>query len=102
MSKLQFAQSPECVFSAVGNIEETIIILLLIVDCRHDCPCWRQHIVNKYEYCLFCTQFDSFTNDIDKLPNCQVSWHKILFLIDIRNITFFSLFNYHLHITEIL
>lgn len=56
MSKLQFAQDPECVFSTVGNIEEAVIVLLLIVDCRHDCPCENQtqsaHFIGKERIAL--------------------------------------------------
>ena len=39
--------------------------------------CWWKDIVYKYKYCLFCTQFNPFADDIDKLSHCQISWNKV-------------------------
>ena len=45
------------------------LIYCTIVTCR-----WED-IVNKYEDGLFCTELDSFPDNIDKLTHCQINWY---------------------------
>jgi hypothetical protein len=39
--------------------------------------CGWEDIIHKYKDCLFCTQLDSFADNIDKLSYSQVSWNKV-------------------------
>lgn len=46
--------------------------------------CRWEHIIHKNKYRLFSTQFDPFTDDIDKLSYSQVSWNKIPVIFKFR------------------
>jgi hypothetical protein len=38
---------------------------------------WWEDIVHKYKNCLFCTQFNSLPDHINKLTDCQVSRDQV-------------------------
>ena len=48
-------------------VQKPILVLVLIVDCTHECSSGLNKLVDKNEYCFFRGKFNTFTDDIAEL-----------------------------------
>lgn len=58
--------------TAVADIEETILVLVLLIDRAHQRRRRGQDLVHKDEDGLFRGQLDTFTDDVDELTDRQI------------------------------
>lgn len=70
-------KKPEGVLAAVGHVEESVLVLVLLVNCRHQSGCWWKCVLHKDENRLLSTELDPLANNVDKLPNCKISGHQV-------------------------
>mmetsp|Transcript_18878 Transcript_18878/g.38334 ORF Transcript_18878/g.38334 Transcript_18878/m.38334 type:complete len:215 (-) Transcript_18878:532-1176(-) len=55
--------------AVVGDVQEAILVLLLIVDVRHESCCGWQHVVDKDEDRLFWCELDALSDHMHKLSD---------------------------------
>jgi len=82
-------------FSRILNVQKSILVLLFLVDGRHQSRVGRNRIRTKQKEGLFGRQLDALSNDVMKLPHGQVCRYQIFFLVDIGNVGSIGLFAYH-------
>jgi hypothetical protein len=68
------------------NVQESVFILLFLIDSRHESRIGRNRIGTKEKESLFRCQFDAFTNHIVELTHGQIRRYQIFLLVNIRNI----------------
>lgn len=66
----------------VRDVEETIFILVLLIDAAHKRRRRWQDLIDKDEDGLFWGELDALANDVDELSNCEVGGYKVLLLVD--------------------
>jgi hypothetical protein len=72
----------EGVLARVGDVEESVLILVLFVDAAHESGSGRQNLIDEDEDGLLGRELDPLTNNVDELAYGQVGRNKILLLID--------------------
>jgi hypothetical protein len=82
-------------FATVLNVQETIFVLLFLVDRGHERCIGRNVIVAKQKQSLFGGQLDSLTDHVVELTDRQVGRYQILLLIDIGNVGPVGFFTNH-------
>jgi len=80
----------------IRDIQEPILVLVLLVDGRHEGGCRWQHLVHEYEDGLFRRELNSLPDHIDELANREVCWYQILLLIDGSDVRLLYLLTYDL------
>jgi hypothetical protein len=55
---------------------------MLFVDSAHQRGRRRKHLVDKDEDSLLRCELYSLPDDVDKLPDCEIRWYQIFFLVD--------------------
>ena len=55
---------------------------MLLVYATHESSCWGQNFVDEDEDGLLWREFDSLSDHVDKLTDCQIGWDQVLLLID--------------------
>jgi hypothetical protein len=68
---------PEGVLAAVGHVEEAVLVLVLLVDCRHQSSCWWKRVLHKDEDRLLSTELDPLPHNVHELSNGKVSRDKV-------------------------
>ncbi len=64
------------------DVQETILVLVFLVDGAHQRRRRRQHLVDEDEDGLFRRQLDALADDIDELADGQVGGDQVLLLVD--------------------
>lgn len=59
-----------------------ILVLVLLVDGRHQRGGWREDLINEDEDGLIGGQLDALADDVDELADGEVCWHQVLLLVD--------------------
>lgn len=85
------SEGSECIFSTVCHVQEAVLIFVFLINGGHHCSCGRKDIFHKDKNSLLSAKLYSLTNDIHKLPHSQISRNQVLFLVNVRNVTSFSL-----------
>ena len=68
-----------------------ILVLVLFINATHESRCRRKDLIDKDEDGLLGRELDPLANDVDKLADGQVRRHKILLLIDGRDVALLDL-----------
>jgi len=92
----------EGVLATVGDVKEPIIILVLFIDGRHEGGGGGQDIVHKNEDGLLRTQLYPLPDHVHELPDCQVGWHQVLLLVNVRDVALLRLLHDDLSTEKIL
>ena len=92
MTKLSLAES---VLTRVGDVEEPIFILVLLIDAAHEGSSRGKDLVDKDEDGLLGGELDSLADNVDELAYGQVGWDQIFLLIDGSDITLLDLLADH-------
>lgn len=79
---LQHLEGAEGVLARVGNVQEAVLVLVLLVDAGHQRSGWWQDLVDEDEDGLLWRELDALADDIDELADGEVGWDEILLLID--------------------
>jgi len=74
------------VLARVGDVEEAILVLMLLVDGRHQGCCGWENLVDKDEDSLLGGELDALADHVDKLADSQVRRDEVLFLVDLGNV----------------
>lgn len=88
----QHSHGAEGVLAGVGNVKETVLVLVLLVNTAHQSCRGRKNLVDEDEDGLLGRQLDALADDIDKLANGKIRRYEILFLVDGSNIALLDLF----------
>lgn len=56
----------------IRDVEETVFVLVLLVDGAHQRGSWRQDLVDEDEDGLLGGEFDPLADDIDELADCEI------------------------------
>jgi hypothetical protein len=81
----------EGVLARVGDVEESVFVLVLFVDAAHKGGCGRKDFVDEDEDGLLRRELDALANDVDKLADGEVGRDQVLLLIDRGNVTLLDL-----------
>jgi len=81
----------KCVLAGVGDVQESVLVLVLLVDGAHQRSGRRQDFINEDENGLFGAQLDALADDIDKLANGEIGGNKVLLLVDGGNVRLLDL-----------
>ena len=92
----------ECALATVGDVKETIFVLMFVIDCCNQSPCWRYDVIHKQEDSLISLQTHVATHFKHELADSDVARYKVLLLINVRGICVMSLLNDHRHKIGIL
>jgi len=90
--RLVAQERSESTLATVRHIQKSVLILVILVDLRHQRCCWREGIVDEDEDGLFGFQLDSLSDHIHKLANRQIGWNEVFFLVNVRDIAVGCLF----------
>mmetsp|Transcript_430 Transcript_430/g.914 ORF Transcript_430/g.914 Transcript_430/m.914 type:complete len:207 (-) Transcript_430:202-822(-) len=81
------------VLSAVCDVQEPVCVALLFVERRHHRGCGRQDVVDEDEDSLFGRELDALAYDVHELSHGEVGRHKVLLLVNVRDVTSRCLFD---------
>jgi len=76
---------------APGGANVPVVILVLLVDARHQGGSGRQDLVDEDEDGLLGRQLDALADNVDELADGQIGGDKVLLLIDRRDVALFDL-----------
>jgi hypothetical protein len=85
-------EAAEGVLAAVRNVQEAVLVLVLLVDARHQGGGRRQDLVDEDEDGLFGAELDALADDVDELAHGQVGGDEVLLLVDGGDVRLFDLF----------
>jgi len=68
------------------DVQESILVLVLVVDTAHKRSSRRQDLIDEDEDGLLWAELDSLANNIDELTNCQIGGDEVLLLVDCCNV----------------
>jgi hypothetical protein len=68
-----------------------IFILMLLINRAHERSSRRQNLIDEDEDRLLGGQLDALADNVDELAHGQVGWHKVLLLVDGRDVAFLDL-----------
>lgn len=88
--------STKGVLARVGDVQEAVLVLVLLVDGRHQGGGWGQDLVHKDEDGLLGRQLDAFADHVHELADSQICGNQVLLLVDRRDIRLLDLFANHL------
>jgi len=66
----------------VRDVQETILILVLIINAAHKGSSGWQDLVDEDEDGLLWAELDSLANNIDELANSEIGRDEVLLLVD--------------------
>ena len=78
--------SAERVFSAVRDVQETVAVLLLLVDRGHQRRGRWQDVVDENENGLLRAKLDALADHVHELAHGQVRGHQVLLLVDVGDV----------------
>ena len=79
-----------------GTGDSPILILVLFVNARHQRCCRRQDLIDEDEDCFLGAELDALADHINELTHGEVSWDKILLLVDRRDVRTICFLTYDL------
>ena len=56
---------------AVCYVQEEVFLVVFLVKLAHCRTCGGDHVIDKEEQCILCSQVNSLTNEEVKLSNCE-------------------------------
>jgi len=74
------------ILARVGDVEEAILVLMLLIDGRHQGRCGGKNLVDKDEDGLLGGELDALADHVNKLADSQVRGDEVLFLVDLGNV----------------
>jgi len=80
----------EGVLAGIGDVQEAILVLVLLIDTAHECSSGWQDLIDEDEDSLLRRELYALADNIDELTNGQIGWDEILLLVDSRNIRLFD------------
>jgi hypothetical protein len=83
------------------DVQETILILVFLVDATHERGGGRQDLIDEDEDGLLRTELDSLAYHVDELSDGQVGGYEVLLLVDGGDVGLFDLFADYLQQAEI-
>lgn len=95
-------EQSEGVLAAVGHVEEAVLVLVLLINGRHQGSCRWKSVLHKDEDRLLSAELDPLSDNVHELSNCKVRGDEVLFLVNVRNITLPSLLNDHRNSVRVL
>eukprot|EP00976_Prorocentrum_cordatum_P003268 63215-Prorocentrum_minimum.AAC.1 len=80
-SASKIPKSPESpvskgVLPAIGNVQESVVVLVLLVDGGHERGGGGKDVINEDENGLFRGELNPLTNDVHELPHREVHGHQ--------------------------
>jgi len=81
----------EGVLAGVGNVQETILVLVFLVDGAHKRRGRRQHLIDEDEDGLLWGELNTLADDVDELANGEVGGHEVLLLVYRRDVRLLDL-----------
>lgn len=66
----------------IRDVQETILVLVLLVDAAHERSSRWQHLIHEDEDGLLWAQLDALADDIDELADGEIRRDEVLLLID--------------------
>lgn len=76
----------EGVFPGVGDVEKPVLVLVLLVNGRHQRGGGWQHLIDEDEDRLLGGELDALADYVDELTDGQVRGHQVLLLVDRRDV----------------
>lgn len=64
---------------------------MFFVNAAHQCCCWRQDLIDEDKDGLLGRELDALADDVNELTDGEICWHKVLFLVDSRDVRFLNL-----------
>ena len=86
----------QCCERYIRDVQETILILVLLVDAAHECGGGWQNLVDEDEDRLLRAELDALADHVDELAHRQVGGDQVLLLVDGRDVALLHLFADHL------
>jgi hypothetical protein len=75
----------------IRNVQETILVLVFLVDAAHERGGGRQDLVDEDEDGLLGAELDALADYIDELTDSQIGGHEVLLLVDGGNVRLLDL-----------
>ena len=75
----------------VRDVEEAVLVLVLLIDRAHECSGRWQNLVDEDEDGLLGAELDALADHIDELSDGEICWHKVLLLVDRRDVRLLDL-----------
>jgi len=72
----------EGVLAGVGDVEESVLVLVLFVNGRHQRGGRWEHLVDEDEDGLLGGELDALADYVDELAYGEVGWDQVLLLVD--------------------
>ena len=80
------------VLAAVRDVQEAVLILVLLVDGRHERGGgWQDVATHKDEDRLLRTELDALADDVHELAHREVGGYQVLLLVNLRNLALLRL-----------
>jgi hypothetical protein len=73
------------------DVKESVLVLVLLVYRGHEGGGWGKHLIHEDEDGLLRRELDPLANHVDKLAYGEICWHKVLLLVDSRNVRLLDL-----------
>mmetsp|Transcript_32053 Transcript_32053/g.46827 ORF Transcript_32053/g.46827 Transcript_32053/m.46827 type:complete len:246 (-) Transcript_32053:379-1116(-) len=89
------AISAEDGLAVVSDVQKAVLVLLLLIDLRHQTSSGRKHVVDKDEDSLLGRQLDALADHVHELTDSQISGHEVFLLVDVGEIAASSLLYNH-------
>jgi len=84
-------EATEGILTGVGNVQESVLILVLLVDAAHERGSGWKDLVDENEDSLLGRELDALADHVDELSNCEIGWYEVLLLVDSGDIALFDL-----------
>ena len=76
----------------IRDIEKSVLVFMFLIDARHERSGGWENLVDEDEDGFFRRELNALADDVDELPDSQISGHKVFLLIDGGNVGFLDLF----------
>lgn len=73
-------------WKGLRDVQESVLVFVFLVDGAHQGGGGREDLVHEDEDGFFGGKLDAFTDDVDKLSDCEIGGDQIFLLVDGGNI----------------
>lgn len=80
-------------FVAVHDVQEAVFVVVLLIYLAHGVGRGWYRAVDEEEQRFLGAQINALSDDENKLAHCELRWHQIFFLVNIRNASFWAAFH---------
>jgi hypothetical protein len=80
------ASSAEGVLAGVGDVQEAVLVLVLLIDRGHQRGGRRQDLIDEDEDGLLRRELDALADHVDELADGEVGGDQVLLLVDSRDV----------------